>query len=175
MVSTLLHQQGPRISFSARPSCTSDAQRYWCYPMLRHIEGAGGARWPRNTGWHMLPMVYEATIRPEAKGDGGSCCKRGGTGMIYSFLGTEHAMVSEFYLWDWEGTGTIHSLLGTEHVTVFKFYRLGLGRDSLCHFVYPGMARRSIAGIDRRGTTGNLTGGGGTDVRAYDGRGQCPG
>ncbi|PPR91252.1 hypothetical protein GOBAR_AA29433 [Gossypium barbadense] len=49
------------------------------------------------------------------------------------------------------GTGTILSLLGTEHAT----------RDSLRRFVYPGMDRRIIAGIDRRSTTGNLTGGGG--------------
>ncbi|PPR88580.1 hypothetical protein GOBAR_AA32093 [Gossypium barbadense] len=95
MVPTLLHQRGPKISFGARPSRTSDAPRCRCCPMLRHIEGAGGARWPRTTRWH--------TARPGAKGAGGSSCKRGGTGTIHSLLGripNMHATVSEFYLWD---------------------------------------------------------------------------
>ncbi|PPS17155.1 hypothetical protein GOBAR_AA03424 [Gossypium barbadense] len=143
MVPTLLHQRGPKISFGARTFRTSDAPRCRCYPMLRHIKEAGGARWPRTTGWHTLPIVYEATARPGAKGAGGSCCKRGGTGMIYSLLGTGHTTVSESYLWD----------------------------DS---FII-GMARRIITGMDHWSTIENLTGGGGTDVRACDGHGQCPG
>ncbi|PPR83825.1 hypothetical protein GOBAR_AA36886 [Gossypium barbadense] len=57
--------------------------------------------------------------------------------------------------------GTVHSLLGTEQVTVSEFYLLGLGRDSLRRFVYLGMARRIITGMDRQSTSGNLTGGGG--------------
>ncbi|PPR81965.1 hypothetical protein GOBAR_AA38754 [Gossypium barbadense] len=43
MVPALLHQRGPKISFGARPSRTSDASRCRYCPMLRHIEGAGGA------------------------------------------------------------------------------------------------------------------------------------
>ncbi|PPS17156.1 hypothetical protein GOBAR_AA03425 [Gossypium barbadense] len=100
MVPTLLHQREPKISFDARPSRTSDAPRCRCCPMLRHIKGAGGARWPCTTGWHTLPIVYEATARPGAKGAGGSCCKRGGTWMIHSLLGTGHATIFESYLWD---------------------------------------------------------------------------
>ncbi|PPS10869.1 hypothetical protein GOBAR_AA09765 [Gossypium barbadense] len=156
MVPTLLHQRGPKISFGARPSRTSDAPRCRCCPKLRHIEGAGGARWPRTIGWHTLPMVYK-TARPGAKGAGGSSCKRRGTGTIHSLLGripNMHAMVSEFYLWD-------GSLLGTEQVTVSELYLLGMGKDSLRRFVYLGMARRIIAGMDCQSTSGNLIGGGG--------------
>ncbi|PPR81962.1 hypothetical protein GOBAR_AA38751 [Gossypium barbadense] len=58
--------------------------------------GPVAPRWPCTTGWHTLPMVYEDTVRPGAKGAGGSSCKRGGTGTIHSLLGTEHATVSEF-------------------------------------------------------------------------------
>ncbi|PPS11547.1 hypothetical protein GOBAR_AA09096 [Gossypium barbadense] len=50
---------------------------------LRHHD-VDGARRPRTTGFPALSIVYEVTPRPKSQGAKGSCCKRGGSQMIYS-------------------------------------------------------------------------------------------
>ena len=115
----------------------------WC-SRLPHIQAS------------RLPMVAEAPTHPSHQGDGGSCCKSGGTGRIHPLLAIRILPL------DWGGTGTTHSLLSTEHIMIFEFYLWYWGgtrhTDSPMMTSYiPGY----LAGTDHRCTAGNLTGGGG--------------
>ena len=89
-------------------------------------------------------MVAEAPTHPSHQGDGGSCCKSGGTGRIHPLLAIRILPL------DWGGTGTTHSLLSTEHIMIFEFYLWYWGGTRFIVFVYSGIPHRDGLSEHRR-------------------------
>ena len=103
----------------------------WC-SRLPHIQAS------------RLPMVAKAPTHPSHQGDGGSCCKSGGTGRIHPLLAIRILPL------DWGGTGTTHSLLSTEHIMIFEFYLWYWGGTRFIVFVYSGIPHRDGLSEHRR-------------------------